>query len=229
MKKERKFVIGDIHGYYDEMMELFEVVQFDFETDSLISLGDLVDRGPKPIKVVEKLMTVKNLIHILGNHDEWCYQYLVKNNVPDEWVLQGGKSTLESYRNNPEYRERHAPFFEKAKLYHIDKENRLFVHGGFNPEIPFSFQCNKKELLIWDRSLVMKAVEYKKNNHEFPEFSEIFIGHTPTQLLKEHTPKKLSNLWMLDTGIHISGKLTIMNIETKEFWQSNFKKNEKTD
>ena len=223
MEKERKFVIGDIHSHYDEMMELFEIVQFDFDKDTLISLGDLVDRGPKPIEVVEEVMKIKNFIHILGNHDEWCYQYLLNNNSPREWIVHGGQSTHDAYENNPEYRERHLSFFEKAKLYYVDEKNRLFVHGGFNPEIPFNLQRDKKELLIWDRSLFQTAMKNEKKNRVFPEFSEIFIGHTPTQLIEENIPKKFGNLWMLDTGVYLSGKLTLMNIETREFWQSNTK------
>jgi serine/threonine protein phosphatase 1 len=226
MKKERKFVIGDIHSHYDEMMELFEIVQFDFDNDLLISLGDLVDRGPKPIEVVEKLSTVKNLIHILGNHDEWCYQYLLNNTAPDEWILQGGKSTLDAYKKHPKYKEKHLAFFKKAKLYYIDDANRLFIHGGFNPEIPFVEQRNDKKMMIWDRSVIKKAMEFEQKNQEFKEFKEIFIGHTPTQLYNENLPRKISNLWMLDTGVHISGQLTIMNIETLEFWQSTTKSNE---
>lgn len=226
MKKDRKFVIGDIHSHYDEMMELFEIVQFDFDNDLLISLGDLVDRGPKPIEVVEKLSTVKNLIHILGNHDEWCYQYLLNNTAPDEWILQGGKSTLDAYKKHPKYKEKHLAFFKKAKLYYIDDANRLFIHGGFNPEIPFVEQRNDKKMMIWDRSLIKKAMEFEQKNQEFQEFKEIFIGHTPTQLYNENLPRKISNLWMLDTGVHISGQLTIMNIETLEFWQSTTKSNE---
>ncbi len=220
MAEARKFVIGDIHSHYNEMMELFEMVQFDFENDSLISLGDLVDRGPKPIEVIEKLMTIKNFIHILGNHDEWCYQFLSNDEPPDYWEIQGGLTTLEAYSKHPEYKEKHRTFFEKAKLYHIDDENRLFVHGGFNPKVPFQEQRDKKDVLIWDRSLIRTAQKYEKKNKTIQDFSEIFIGHTPTQLISENLPQKFSNLWMLDTGVFISGKLTIMNIKTKEFWQS---------
>ena len=227
MTKERKFVIGDIHSHYSEMMELFEMVKFKFDYDTLISLGDLVDRGPKPIEVIEILMKIKNFIHILGNHDEWCYQYLLYNNQPSEWVAQGGQSTLNAYRNNPKYKKRHIAFFEKAKLYYIDDENRLFVHGGFNHRIPFDLQIVDKELLIWDRSLVFTAIEYEQYNQTIPHFKEIFVGHTPTQFIKESIPTKFSNLWMLDTGVYISGKLSIMNIETKEFWQSNPRDNKK--
>lgn len=223
MSKFRKFVIGDIHSHHDEMMELFEMVNFNFNNDTLISLGDLVDRGPNPIEVIETLMRIENFIHILGNHDEWCYQYLLNNNQPSEWVSHGGKTTINAYMNNPEYSERHTAFFEKARLYYVDSENRLFVHGGFNHRIPFNLQEDNKELLIWDRSLVLTAMEYEQYDQTFTEFKEIFVGHTPTQFIKEELPKKFSNLWMLDTGVYISGKLTIMNIETKEFWQSSSK------
>ena len=223
MTKERKFVIGDIHSHYDEMMELFEMVNFDFNNDTLISLGDLVDRGPNPIEVIETLKRIKKFIHILGNHDEWCYQYLLNNNQPSEWVSQGGKTTINAYMNNPEYSEKHITFFERARLYYIDSDNRLFVHAGFNQRIPINLQGENKELLIWDRSLVLTAMEYEQYDQTFTEFKEIFVGHTPTQFIKEELPKKFSNLWMLDTGVYISGKLTIMNIDTKEFWQSTSK------
>lgn len=217
---ERKFVIGDIHSHFDQMIELFEMVQFDFENDLLISLGDLVDRGPKPIEVIEKLMTVKNFIHILGNHDEWCYQYLLNNEPPEDWEYQGGLSTFEAYNNHPEFKEKHCAFFEKAKLCYLDDENRLFVHGGFNARVPFEKQRDKKDVLIWDRSLIPTAQKYHKKNKTIQDFSEIFVGHTPIQLIGESTPKKFSNLWMMDTGVYMSGKLSIMNIETNEFWQT---------
>ena len=219
---ERKFVIGDIHSHYSEMMELFEMVNFNYENDTLISLGDLVDRGSKPIEVIETLIKIRHFIHILGNHDEWCYQYLRYDVQSAEWLAQGGESTFNAYSNNPEYRESHISFFEKACLYYIDSENRLFIHGGFNHRIPFHLQAENKELLIWDRSLVLTAMEYEQYDQTFSEFKEIFVGHTPTQFIKEDSPKKFSNLWMIDTGVYISGRLTLMNIETKEFWQSKF-------
>ncbi len=226
MDKTRTFVIGDIHSHFDEMLELFECVKFNFDTDALISLGDLVDRGPKPIEVIETLMQIKNFIHILGNHDDWCYQYLKYQNFPIEWTAQGGKTTLNAYNANLKIIDKHIDFFEKAKLFHIDNETRLFVHGGFNHRIPFKLQTDSKDL-IWDRSLVLTAMELDQYNMKFNEFSEIFVGHTPTQFIKETKPKKFSNLWMLDTGVYISGKLTIMNVETKEYWQSSGHKQKK--
>jgi len=72
----RKFVIGDIHGHYREIMKLFKAVNIDYDQDLLISLGDLIDRGLNSIEVIEELRKIHNFIHILGNHDDWCYQYL---------------------------------------------------------------------------------------------------------------------------------------------------------
>ncbi len=225
MLNPRKFVIGDIHGHYDELMELFDRVNFQFKTDVLVSLGDLIDRGPKPLEVIEKLMLVENFTHILGNHDEWCYQYLKNNKTPIAWTTQGGATTVNAYKENPELKKTHIEFFEKARLSFIDVNSRLFVHGGYNPRIPFSLQKDNKELLIWDRSLILAAIKYEETNQIFNEFTEIFVGHTPTQFIGQSIPIKIANLWMLDTGVYKSGKLTIMNIETKEYWQSTAKDN----
>ncbi|MEJ2595052.1 MAG: metallophosphoesterase [bacterium] len=220
MLKGRKFVIGDIHSHHKQLIEVFERAEFDFEKDTLISLGDLVDRGPNPIEVIETLMQVKNFIHILGNHDEWCLQYLLHNEQPYVWLAQGGDTTLSAYLKNREKINSHIAFFLKAKLFHIDRENRLFVHAGFNPNMPFVEQIERKDILIWDRSLVHTAMDYHLTGKRFAGFSEIFVGHTPTQIIRETSPQQFSNLWMLDTGVYLSGILTLMEIETKEYWQS---------
>ena len=220
MNLPRKFVIGDIHGHFKEMMELFKCVNFNFDEDILISLGDLVDRGPNPLEVIEKLREVRNFTLLLGNHDEWYLQYLRTGTAPIEWTTQGGRITIEAFQKNPTVKKGHLDFFSNAKLFYIDPENRLFVHAGYNPRIPFYLQQEDKDTLIWDRSLILNALEYEQTNSSFTEFKEIFVGHTPTQFIKEDIPKQFCNLWMLDTGVYISGKLTIMNIETKEYWQS---------
>lgn len=220
MSAFRRFVIGDIHGHYAELMRLFYDVNFQYKKDLLISLGDLVDRGPHSIQVIEELKKVDNFIHILGNHDDWCYRYLKFGEISAVWQHQGGKITLAEYVANPNFKESHCSFFENAKLFFIDEDSRLFVHGGYNCRIPFNIQTNDKETLIWDRSLVCIAMEYAMENKRFSEFSEIYVGHTATQFLGFDFPKQISNVWMLDTGVFHSGKLSLMNIETKEYYQT---------
>jgi serine/threonine protein phosphatase 1 len=114
----------------------------------------------------------------------------------------------------------HLGFFENARLFYIDEEARLFVHAGFDWKIPFDEQKEIKETLLWDRTLFAAASVYSRLGKRFDEFSEIFIGHTPTQVLGKSIPLHFSNLWMMDTGICHGGKLTIMDIEEKKYWQS---------
>ena len=216
----RKFVIGDIHGFYNEMMELFEAVSFDYKRDLLISLGDVVDHGPKPIEVIEELRKIQNFIHVLGNHDEWCYQYLKYNRKSELWTLQGGQTTVKAYLDCQALITTHMHFFEQARLYYVDPESRLFLHAGFDWKKPFEEQKHDRDMLQWNRTLFVAASVYERNGLTFTEFAEIFIGHTPTQLLDGTLPIHNSNVWMLDTGISCGGKLTLMNIDTKDFWQS---------
>ena len=78
------------------------------------------------------------------------------------------------------------------------------------------------ETLIWDRSLINDA--WKKylrgEDHCYTQFKEIFLGHTPTQLFNWSGPLKVCNVWDMDTGAGWAGKLTIMDVQTKEYWQS---------
>ena len=216
----RSFVIGDIHGNYKPMMELFRTVRLDYKNDLLISLGDLVDRGPEPVKVVDELMKIRNFIFIMGNHDYWFYEYLRSGIRSIDWLFQGGKQTLLDYSDKQGAGARHMDFFGSAGHYHIDKKNRLFVHAGFDWKRPFVQQKKDIQVLLWDRTLFAAASVYQENGKNFEEFSEIYIGHSPTQLLNQNCPFQLSNLWMMDTGAGHKRLLSLMDLDSKEYWQS---------
>lgn len=62
------YVISDIHGCYHEYIELLKKINF-CDEDELYVLGDVVDRGPDPIKVLQDMMLRANVYPILGNHD----------------------------------------------------------------------------------------------------------------------------------------------------------------
>jgi serine/threonine protein phosphatase 1 len=216
---QRKFVIGDIHGHYKALKKVLGNAGFNSGTDLLISLGDIVDHGPQPIEAIEELMGFDHFIHILGNHDDWCYQYLKYGRKTVSWTSQGGRVTVEAYIKNPLFKERHARFLENAKLYYIDDENRLFVHAGYDWRRSFESQKYEKDILLWNRTLFDASFVYQRKGKLFDEFKEIFIGHTPTQIMGKDEPINASNVWMLDTGISSIGYLTLMDIETKQFWQ----------
>ena len=62
------YVISDIHGQYDMFMDLLYKISFS-DKDTLYILGDIIDRGPHPIKTMRKLMEMPNVICLLGNHE----------------------------------------------------------------------------------------------------------------------------------------------------------------
>jgi serine/threonine protein phosphatase 1 len=95
----KTYVIGDIHGGYRALVQVLERSGFDYENDKLISLGDVCDGWSQTAECFEHLFTIKNLIYIKGNHDEWTQRFLKsipQNNAwgggvgnPRMWLTQG--------------------------------------------------------------------------------------------------------------------------------------------
>jgi serine/threonine protein phosphatase 1 len=152
-------------------------------------------------------------------------RFSLKNNI---WLQHGGESTVESYHQlGFEKWVKHEVFFEKMPFYYVDEQNRLFVHAGFTsmhgPAKEF-YQSNFSwDRTLWEMALTMdKRIE--KSSELYPKrlllFDEIYIGHTPTQHYNKDVPMNGCNVWNIDTGAAFKGKLTILDIDTKEFWQS---------
>lgn len=231
--KQKRFVIGDIHGRHKALLEVLKKSKFNYKKDKLIVLGDVVDGGYNTYLVIEELLKIKNLIFIMGNHDEWFVNHIKTGWADEIWVQQGGANTLRSYggkvveadfmtdnskidTTNINIPVTHQEFFNKGLYWYIE-DNKCFVHGGFNPKIP-KMESQSKYDLVWDRTLI----DYCKRGKKIKMFDEVFIGHTSTQGINNDTlPINYENLWCLDTGGGWIGKLTIMNIDTKRFWQSN--------
>ena len=94
-----KYVVSDIHGCYEEFMELLEKISFS-ENDELFVLGDVLDRGPEPIKTMQEIMGRKNVTFLLGNHeymfalmlqllDDEDMDFEEKNNLLNDWFQDG--------------------------------------------------------------------------------------------------------------------------------------------
>lgn len=81
----RDFVVGDLHGCYDELVKLLKYVQFNPKFDRLFSTGDLIDRGPKPMECLDLLN--KDWFHpVLGNHEDL---YLEKIDKINQGMMEG--------------------------------------------------------------------------------------------------------------------------------------------
>ncbi len=90
------WVMGDIHGAYKALVQCLERSAFDYEKDVLIQLGDVTDGYPDVYDCIEKLLKIKNLIAIKGNHDDWFKEFIETDFHPFYWTY-GGKGTLISY------------------------------------------------------------------------------------------------------------------------------------
>ena len=227
----RTLVLGDIHGAYKALLQVFERSGFNRMEDRLICLGDVADRNPDVKECFEEILRVKDLIYILGNHDWWLLDWLRGGEAEDLWLSQGGRYSIESYHGpgiqDPEKLIlRHRNLLENARYYYIDRENRVYVHGGFHPARPIHDQRpaeGKDAFYLWDRDLFELAYErsLRKKEKRFDRYLEIFVGHTSTlDMDKENRPLKLTNLWALDQGAGWGGKLTLMDADTHEYWQS---------
>jgi serine/threonine protein phosphatase 1 len=236
----RKFVIGDIHGGYLGLVQVLEKVNFDYDNDMLISLGDVTDGWPQVAESIELLMQIKHLIYIKGNHDEWTERFLrptIKLGPSDytwNWYRQGGKATYHSYYYGKlDLVDKHMEFISNALPYYLDDENRLFLHAGLDPDIDLDKQhytdvgqINKEEnaTFYWDRHFWRHMVDRFRIggvSEVWDRYKEIYIGHTPTiRQFEDGLPVNIGNVWNMDTGATYNGKLSLMNLDTKEIVQS---------
>lgn len=229
------FVIGDIHGGLRALIQILEKAQISNE-DQLIFLGDYVDgwsESPELINYLIELSKTQKCIFIRGNHDQLFLDYLETGNEKiDEgmWFKHGGKATVLAYKNvSQEIIFKHILFLKSLQDYYIDDQNRLFIHAGFTNLSGVNYEYFPK-MYYWDRTLWETALSFDEKISElspyypkrFLNYKEIFIGHTPTTRINSLVPVNKANVWNVDTGAAFKGKLTMLNIETKDFWQSDF-------
>ncbi len=226
----RTLVIGDIHGALKALKQLITKAKIT-KDDTLIFLGDYVDGWSQSAALISFLIDLKkshNCLFIRGNHDELCYTWLTKKTYNPEWIKHGGQATMDSYSLLPQEEiNTHLQFFENLIDYHIDNANRLFLHAGFtNLHGPHREYFSK--LFYWDRTLWETALatdpNLKKTDPYYPKrlllFDEVYIGHTPVTRINTTKPVQATCIWNIDTGAAFKGPLTAIDINTKEFWQS---------
>ena len=216
--KPRKFFVTDIHGGYRSFLQVLKLSNFNKEIDTLICGGDVVDGWPETVQLIDELLTIKNLITIEGNHDSWCHEWLKFGVDPWIWTTQGGTATIASYMGAPEKMPIHlTEYFNKMNLYYVDSDNNAFVHGGYKSKEGLGH--NHKVDYTWDRTLWEKAKSAKKEVLNMSKmYNKVFIGHT--SLGWPTLPQKKGNIWNLDTGGGWEGALTLMNIDTEEYFMS---------
>ncbi|UOX34818.1 serine/threonine protein phosphatase [Flavobacterium sediminilitoris] len=226
----QKFVIGDIHGGLKALIQVLKKIKIS-EKDLLIFLGDYVDGWSESPEVINYLITLKdkyNCIFIKGNHDDLLLNYLKTKSFNKEWLIHGGSSTIKAYEKiNLDTINKHISFLESLKEYFIDEDNRLYIHAGFTNQKGVEYEYFKPSF-YWDRTLWETAISLNPNisfddilyPNRLKIYKEIYIGHTPVTKINKTTPHQASSVWNVDTGAAFTGSLSILNVDTKEFWQS---------
>lgn len=230
---KRTLVIGDVHGGLRALHQVFERAKVS-KDDMLIFLGDYVDGWSESPQVLDFLIELKktnNCIFLRGNHDELLLDWLLNDNENiDEgmWFKHGGEATVLAYASvSSDKRQSHMEFLRLLKDYYLDEKNRLFIHAGFTNMNGVDYEYFPK-MFYWDRSLWETALSLDKSipkdSCHYPKrltlYREIYIGHTPVTKINETVPIQKSCVWNVDTGAAFNGPLTIMDTDTKEFWQS---------
>ncbi|MFD2286592.1 serine/threonine protein phosphatase [Pedobacter petrophilus] len=226
----RILVIGDIHGGLKALIQLFERAEVSTD-DQLIFLGDYVDGWSESAQVIEYLMQLNDThscVFIKGNHDAWCIDWLSEGIVDKVWFAHGGKSTMESYSGMHEStKQKHLDFFEKMHDYYVDEQANLFIHAGFSsmhgPEKERYSSNYSWDRTLWEMALTVDS-KIEKDSLRYPKrlllYHEIYIGHTPTLYYGFDVPMQGCNVWNIDTGAAFTGKLSCLDLQTKNFWQS---------
>ncbi len=227
------YVIADIHGEYDMFMKLLEKIDFK-ASDKLYILGDVLDRGPYPIKTMLKLMEMPNIYPIVGNHElmaldglRFLNQEITEQTVASvdvetignliSWQQNGSDTTLAEYRAlDEEMRREIISFILEFSMYEevsIGGKNYLLIHaglGGYEKGKPIE-QYSLKDI-VWERA-----------NYNIQYFDDVITvtGHTPTQNIKEN-PKpgyiyKANNHIAIDCGSFLSdGRLAALRLDDGE-------------
>lgn len=226
----RTLVIGDIHGGLLGLQQVMKRAAVKNQ-DTLIFLGDYVDGWSDSAATVSfliKLQLEQKCIFIRGNHDDLVHKYLLGKEMSPKWIQHGGQASKDAYEEmTASEKEHHIQFYKNLVDYHIDSDNRMFCHAGFQnqngPEAEWYSTAFYWDRTLWEMVCAMDA-NLKPGDLHYPKrlllFSEIYIGHTPVTKIGATTPVQRANVWNIDTGAAFMGPITILDVATKEYWQS---------
>lgn len=241
MAAERTLVLGDVHGAARALDQVLDRAGFDPGTDRLVSLGDVCDGWPEVDRAIDLMLGVRHLELILGNHDGWTLSWMQTGRPPRGWPSQGGMATIRSYARRAGFEgpldakiiaavaqtvpTAHRRLLERASAYLIeerpDGRQVLFTHAGWSPRRDPERQDEYD--LRWNRDLWIEA-RYRassqgdgKRSDPITDFDEVYLGHTPTEWTE---PRPVLEIWNLDQGAGWNGVLTLMDVDSHEWWQS---------
>lgn len=212
---------SDLHGNYNLWLQIKKYYK---ENDTLIFLGDAIDRGPDGIKILQEMFQDKRIIFLLGNHEDMLLKYIdngIKSSlITDKEIItcNGSYKTLLDFNelNDLDKITLINNLKNKTKNYYIyinkDKKNIFLSHAGLSFNKIYNFEKNN---LLWDRD----HIKIDKWNNKY-KYWYIVHGHTPIQLLNPNKVIPEINRYCnrhkidIDIGTIISKTIAVLNLDT---------------
>lgn len=202
--KTRTIVVGDIHGCFDELTELLEKAEVG-ENDRVVSVGDLVAKGPKSREVLELFMTDPRFSTVMGNHDLALRR---RWNGEDVDLKSAQKETHKELKGE---KEAYLHFLNRVPFI-IDLDTHLVVHAGLRPNVALYSQTTGDMTRLRTLGPDRESDEGTPWYHVYYEDKIVLFGHWPAP-----EPRRGKKAIGLDTGCVYGSTLTAYIIETDEF------------
>ena len=205
----RTIAIGDIHGCSAALDGLLEALDVSSE-DTVIVLGDVVDRGPDVRGVLERLLELENacrLVAILGNHEAMMLEAIEHGQGCTAWTDCGGAATLASYGNAlGNVPDEHVEFLRRMRLTY-EVETHCFIHANYVATLPLDRQ--PVSVALWEHLTYFVPPPHISGKCAV-------VGHTPQQ---SGEVLDLGHIICLDTYCVGGGTLTAMSFPQRQLWQ----------
>jgi len=206
----RLIAIGDIHGHAKALGALVEILGISAE-DTLVTLGDYVDRGPDTKGVLDLLIALKGrcqLIPLMGNHEEMMLGAREGRSDFAFWVKFGGDAAMDSYgpgRTTSLVPREHWEFLRSLPSCY-EADGHFFAHANYAANQPWNQQSS--QVLLWLDLTDLPGRHYSGK--------VAVVGHTPQ---KGGRILDLGYLRCIDTGCGHGGLLTALDVHSGQVWQ----------
>ena len=208
----KTYVIGDIHGCSQALDDLLKIMEPIHQDDTIIFIGDYIDRGPDSKGVVDIILNLRKkygkTITLMGNH-EFMFANALKDIGVTDFLAMGGDATFNSYGIaldtlqdiHTKIPREHLIFFQELLPYWED-QNNIYVHAGLQPGVHLTQQS--MDWLLWARE------DFINLTYNFGK--KVIFGHTPFD-----KPKTDDNKIGIDTGAVYGGHLTCLILPDMDF------------
>ncbi|MCG5513622.1 metallophosphoesterase [Ectothiorhodospira shaposhnikovii] len=217
----RDFVVGDLHGMFSALEQALDNLRFEPDRDRMISVGDLIDRGPESHRALE-FLAAPWFHAVQGNHEQLLLDSAVDKDLACSWLsLNGGEWWVSISR---EQQERFQQTLQQLPFaIEVDTDQGLvgIVHADIPPDMPwqrFSQRLEDEQKLrdyaLWSRKRINRLLK-GETIPSVPGIDLVIFGHTPVP-----EARLCGNIYYLDTGAtygHQSrdAKLSILQIHPR--------------